>query len=81
MGIISSGHPRSGKIGRKRPLWFMQSEREHIYQISLIVEGVAACLVNYCTCHGSMDYFEAIELVGRLEFAVDSMRQISGASQ
>jgi hypothetical protein len=57
----------------------MRSGNEHIYQISRIIEGVAACL--YGSSPESIDYFDAVELAGRLDFAVDSLRLLSGASK
>ena len=58
----------------------MQSEQEHPYQISRIIEGVSACLVDYASCPGPIEFFDFMELVGRLEFAVDSIHLINDAS-
>ena len=59
----------------------MQSERERLHQISRIIEGVTACLVDVSDVPGSIDFFDVMELVGRLEFAVDSIRLLNGASE
>jgi len=59
----------------------MQSERERLHQISRIIEGVSACLIDISNCPESIECFYVVELVGRLEFAVDSIRLMSGASE
>jgi hypothetical protein len=64
-----------------RPLGVVRSEREHLYQISRVIEGVSACLIDFSDSPGSVDFFDVMELVGRLEFAVDSIRLMSGASE
>jgi hypothetical protein len=63
-----------------RPLCFVRSEEERLYQISRVIEGVSACLIDYSSCPGPIELFDVMELVGRLDFAVDSIRLISGAS-
>lgn len=64
-----------------RPLGVVQSERERLHQISRIIEGVMACLIDVSDCPGPIEFFDVMELVGRLEFAVDSIRLMSGASE
>ena len=59
----------------------MQSERERLHQISRIIEDVTACLVDISDGPGPIEYLEVMELVGRLDFAVDSIRLMSGASE
>lgn len=68
-------------VRKMRPLGSVQSEREHLYQISRIIEGVSACLVDMSLRPEPADYFCVMELSGRLDFAVDSMRQMNGATQ
>jgi hypothetical protein len=63
-----------------RPLCSVQTSDERIYQISRIIEGVAACLHDLTVEPDSFDYFYAIELSGRLEFVVDSLRLMSDAN-
>ena len=52
----------------------MQSEQERLYQASRLIEGVAACLIDFSSCRGPIDFFEIMDLVGRLEFAADTIR-------
>jgi hypothetical protein len=58
----------------------MQSVEERLYQISRVIEGVSACLIDLSICTGPIDVFDVMELAGRLDFAVDSIRLISGAT-
>ncbi len=39
------------------------------------------CLVDYANCPGPIEYVDIMELVGRLELAIDSIRLINGASR
>ncbi len=41
---------------------------------------VADCLLDYANCDGDIDTFELLELVGRLDLAVDAIRSVNGAS-
>ena len=62
----------------ERPLGVMQSEWERLHQICRIIDGVSACLVDLADCPTSCDFFDVMELVGRLDFAADSMRRMGG---
>jgi len=57
----------------------VQSRDEHSHQVSRIIEGVAACLSDFSIEREPIDFFYAMELAGRLEFAVDTLRLLSGA--
>ena len=59
----------------------MQSDRERLFQISRIIEGVSACLMEFSDSDGPIDMFYAMELIGRLDFAVDSIRLINDAAR
>lgn len=57
----------------------MPSNQESLYQVSKIVELVAEDL---CSCLGDdqdIQYFEIVELVGRLDLVVDLIRHANGA--
>ena len=40
---------------------------------------VADCLLDYASCDGGVSTFDLLELVGRLDLAVDAIRQANGA--
>jgi hypothetical protein len=58
----------------------MQSRQERYYQISRVIEGVSACLVDYASCEMAIELFDIMELVGRLDFAIESIRELNGAA-
>ena len=58
----------------------MKSEQEYLYQISRLIEGVMVCLIDYSDHQGLIELFDVMELVGRLEMAVESIRLINGAA-
>ena len=57
----------------------MGSTQERLYQASRIIEGVAVCLLDYASCGITVELFDALELVGRLDIAVDVIRDVNGA--
>ena len=57
----------------------MNSNQERIYQASQIIEGVAACLLDYASCYQQIELFDVMELVGRLDLAVEAIRYGNGA--
>lgn len=57
----------------------VHSRDEHLYQVSRIIEGVTACLSDFSIEGKPIDLFYAMELAGRLEFAVDTLRLMSGS--
>jgi len=67
------------RSGCQRPLWSMTTNQERLYHASRLVEGVSLCLFDYASCAGVIDYFDLIELVGRLDLAVDTIRGLNGA--
>lgn len=57
----------------------MTANSERLYHASRIVEGISLCLLDYASCAGEIGYFDLIELVGRLDLAVDAIRNLNGA--
>lgn len=53
---------------------------EHLYQASQIVSGVADCLIRLASNNQSVEYFDAMDLAGRLDLAVEMIRAAGGAS-
>jgi len=58
----------------------MGSTQERLYQASRIVDGVAACLLDYVSCEMAVEFFDVLELVGRLDIAIEIIRSANGAS-
>jgi len=58
----------------------MSRNQERLYHASRLIEGVSLCLLDYASCAGKIDYFDLMELVGRLDLAVDAVRNVNGAS-
>jgi hypothetical protein len=58
----------------------MSTNQERLYNASRVIEGVSIFLLDYATSTGEIDYFDLIELVGRLDLAVDAIRSLNGAS-
>lgn len=58
----------------------MGSQQEQLYAASRVVEGVADCLVDYASCSQSVELYDLLELVGRLDLAVSAIREANGAS-
>lgn len=57
----------------------MPTNQERLYHVSRLIEGVSLCLFDYASCVGVIDYFDLMELVGRLDLAVDAIRSTNGA--
>lgn len=51
-----------------------------MYQVSRIIDGVTACLLDYISCDMAVELFDVLELVGRLDLAVEVIRNANGAS-
>ena len=68
-------------ITRERQLVVMQSNQERLYQVCQLIEHVAICIMDYASCELPMELFDAMELVGRLDLAIDVIRQENGASR
>lgn len=62
-----------------RPLGIVQSEQEQLYFASQLVASVANCLIDMVSCEQMIEFFDAIELAGRLDLAVDTIRHANGA--
>jgi hypothetical protein len=58
----------------------MSTYQERLYNASRVIEGVSLCLLDYASSADQIDYFDLIELVGRLDLAVDAIRSLNGAS-
>jgi len=58
----------------------MNSYQERLYQASQLIDGVATCLVDYASCGEFIEFFDVFELVGRLDLAIEVIRQANGAS-
>ena len=67
-------------VGTSDRCEFMQTHQERLYIASRIVDGVADCLVDYASCNQSAELFGLLELVGRLDLAVVTIRDVNGAS-
>ena len=57
----------------------MSVEQEKLYAASRIVAMVADCLLDYASCEGEVSIYDLLELVGRLDLAVDAIRLVNGA--
>ena len=57
----------------------MSVEQEKLYAASRIVAMVADCLLDYASCEGEVGTYDLLELVGRLDLAVDAIRLVNGA--
>jgi len=57
----------------------MPTKQERLYHASRLIEGVSLCLFDYVSCVGGIDYFDLMELDGRLDLAVDAIRSLNGA--
>lgn len=57
-----------------------RSDQERLYVASQIVSSVAACLSDFAVAAGVFELFDLLELVGRLDLAVDAIRLANGAS-
>jgi len=64
-----------------QPLLFMQSSQERLYQICQLIDHVAICILDYASCGQAIELFDAMELAGRLDLAVEVIRQENGASR
>ena len=62
-----------------RPLDVMFSSQERLYAASQIINNVANCLVDYACCDVAIELFDILELVGRLDLAIDAIRISNGA--
>lgn len=58
----------------------MSTNQERLYNASRVIEGVSLCLLDCACSAGEIDYFDLMELVGRLDLAVDAIRGVNGAS-
>jgi hypothetical protein len=58
----------------------MSTKEERLYHASRLIEGVSLCLLEYASSPGEIHYFDLVELIGRLDIAVDSIRSLNGAS-
>ena len=57
----------------------MSTEQEKLYAASRIITMVADCLLDYANCEGEIGTYDLLELVGRLDLAVDAIRLANGA--
>ena len=48
---------------------------------SQMISGVAACLSDFAVSAEMFELFGLLELVGRLDLAVDAIRLVNGASE
>jgi hypothetical protein len=58
----------------------VQTSQERLYQACQLIEQIAACILDYGSSGCVFDYFDASEMVGRLDLAVEVIRQENGAS-
>jgi len=59
----------------------MQTSQERLYQICQLIGHVATCILDFADCEMPMELFDAMELVGRLDLAIDAIRRENGASE
>ena len=59
----------------------MRSNQERLYVASQIVDRVAVCLIDLSDGGLVAEYHDLRELVGRLDVAVEVIRQVNGAAQ
>jgi len=59
----------------------MSTNQERLYCASQIVNCVANVLIDFAKCSQQMETFDLMELAGRLDIAVDTIRNASGASR
>lgn len=50
-----------------------------VFQASQLIKGVSLCLFDYASFAGEIDYFDLMELVGRLDLAVEAIDSLNGA--
>jgi hypothetical protein len=79
MGANASGPLPIGV--RLQPLLGMQSSQERLYQICQLIDHVAICILDYASCGQAIELFDAMELAGRLDLAVEVIRKENGASK
>jgi hypothetical protein len=58
----------------------MTTNQERLYAASQIVSNVANCLIDYASSAVAVELFDILELVGRLDMAVESIRMANGAA-
>lgn len=63
-----------------RPLRDVASQQEQLYVASRIASSVADCLIDYASCEVTIDVFELLELAGRLDLVVSTIRLVNGCS-
>lgn len=56
----------------------MFTNQERLYNASRVIEGVLLCLLDYASNAENIDYFDLVELAGRLDLAVDAIRGLNG---
>jgi hypothetical protein len=57
----------------------VRTSQERLYQICQLIDHVATCILDYSSCGQAIELFDAAELVGRLDLAVEAIRQENGA--
>jgi len=64
----------------RRPLRGMPINQERLYHAGRLIEDVSLYRFDYASCAGVIDYFDLMELVGRLDLVVEGIRSLNGAS-
>ena len=64
-----------------QPLLVVNSSQERLYQVCQLIDHVATCVLDYASCGQAIELFDAMELAGRLDLAVDVIRQENGAAK
>jgi hypothetical protein len=57
----------------------VHTNQERLYQACQLIDQVAVCILDYTSCGQAVDYFDAMELVGRLDLAIQIVRMENGA--
>ena len=63
-----------------QPLFLVQTRQERLYQVSQIIERVAACILDFGDSGQRLELFDVMEPAGRLDVAVQAIRWENGAS-
>jgi hypothetical protein len=58
----------------------MESKQERLYIASQLIGAVANCLIDNAGCGLPLEFEDLMELVGRLDIAIEAIRFSNGAA-
>lgn len=59
----------------------MRGNQERLFQVGQMISAVANCLIDLSSFDQPIEVYDAMELAGRLDIAVDAIRQLNGGSE